>query len=353
MTFSDRVISITQDTILPKTFDNILSDSFCTYRFIGNGKKWSGTSLKRPVKLVKSTLGGSFSGLDQHSTSTVEARRTMEFFLKAYEMPVSIPGLDLLVNSGDVAVLDLMKTEMDSAAMDALDDIAEIFYGDGTGNASKDFEGFDNLVDDGSTATTIGGLSRSTWPSLAGTRTAWGTTLSLAKLATMYYAVSGGSAVSQKPTLILSDEVRQGLYEQLLTPTVRANYEANGMPVVTRKSRGAIAGGELKAVGGFTSYIYKGVPWVADEKSDSAVRMLNENYLDWYGMKDPDMTQVNLGDTHEGTYSDAPSNNTGLQFSGMMKPINQYGKVGHLYLFGNFVTYQPRRHGVGTGATGI
>jgi hypothetical protein len=36
-----------------------------------------------------------------------------------------------------------------------------------------------------------------------------------------------------------------------------------------------------------------------------------------------------------------------------MKPINQYGVVGHIYLFGNFVTSQPRRLGKGTGITGV
>ena len=142
MQFTQRVISITQDTILPKVFDNILSDSVATFRFISNGKKWSGESLKRPVKVYKSTLGGSFSGNDTHSVASFESRQTMTFYLKAYEMPVSIPGLDKLVNTTEARILDLVKTEMESSAMDALDDIAEIFYADGTGNSSKDFEGF-------------------------------------------------------------------------------------------------------------------------------------------------------------------------------------------------------------------
>lgn len=354
MTFSQRVISITQDTILPKVFDNILSDNFATFRFISNGSKWSGETLKRPVKLVKSTLGGSFSGLDEHSTDTFESRQTMSYDLRAYEMPVAVPGLDLLVNAGEAQVIDLIKTEMESSGADALDDIGTLFYGDGTGNGSKDFNGLDNLDDDGTTSTTVGSLSRTTYPSLSGTRTASGGTMTLTKLSTLYSAVSGGSAVRQKPSVIVSDETVRNLFESLLTPTVAANYQANGYPVVTRTSRGAIAAGELKGAQGFTSLIYKGIPWVADEKSTSqTVWYLNENYLDWYGLKDPDMQQVSLGDTHEGTYSEAPTGNTGLQFSGMMKPVNQYGKVGHLYLFGNLVTFQPRRHGRLTGVTGV
>lgn len=354
MQFSARVTSITQDTILPKVFDNILSDNFATFRFISNGKKWSGESLKRPVKLVKSTLGGSFSGLDTHSTATVESRKSMIYYLKAYEMPVAVPGLEKLVNATDAQVIDLVKTEMESAAQDALDDIGDIFYGDGTGNAGKDFEGLDNLADDGTSATTVGTLSRTTYPSLAGVRTASGGLMNLTKLGALHVGVSGGSASKQKPTIIISDETVWNLYESLLTPTVQANYNVNGYPVVTRRSRGAIAGGQLNGAQGFSSVIYRGVPWVADEKSTSqTVWMLNENYLDWYGIKDPDFVQVSLGETHEGTYSEAPSDFTGLQFSGMMRPVNQYGDVGHIYLFGNLATFQPRRHGRLTGVTTV
>lgn len=355
MTFSQRVVSITQDDILPKVFDNFLSDNFATFRFISNGSKWGGETLKRPVKLAKNTQGGSFSALDEHSVDSVETRQTMGYDVRAYEIPVAIPGLDLLINrSTDAQVINLLQTELDSTGADALDDIGDLFYGDGTGNGSKDFLGLDALVDDGTSVITLGGLSRTTYPTLNGTRTASGGTMTLTKLASLYSGVSGGSASRQKPTIIISDETVWNLQESLLAPTVQANYQANGFPVVTRTSRGAVSAAELKGAQGFTSILYRGVPWVADEKSTSqTVWFINENYIDWYGVTDPDMQSFSPGDTHEGTYSEAPTSNTGLQFSGMLKPINQYGQVGHIYLFGNLVTFQPRRQGRLTGVTGV
>lgn len=353
MQFTNRVVTITQDTILPKVFDNILSDNFAAFRFLSNGKKWSGETLKRPVKLVKSTLGNSFSGLDTHSTNTVESRRTMQFNLKAYEIPVAIPGLDKLVNDTEAKVIDLVKTEMESAAQDAMDDIADMFYGDGTGNSSKDFEGLQNLVDDGTTATTIGNLSRNTWTSLQGTRTASGGQMTMVKLGNVYNGVSGGSAKKQKPTIMSSDETVWQLFEGILLPTVQAGYQMSGYPQVTRRSRAPMSAADMKGGYGFNSLVYRGVPWIADEKDSNGqtVWFLNENYLDWYGLKDPQHTSVSFGSTHEGTYSEAPTNNTGLQFSDMMRPVNQYGEIGHIYLFGNLVTFQPRRHGRLTGVT--
>ncbi len=347
MAFTNRVTTITQNTILPKTFDNILSDNFAAFRFISNGKKWSGTTLDRPVKLVKNTQGGSFSGMDTHSTGTVESRRTMSYGPKGYEIPVAVPGLDKLVNATEARVIDLVKAEMESTAMDAMDQISDIFYSDGTGNSGKDFEGLQNLNDDGSTATLIGGLSRTDFPTLAGSLVASGGAMTMVKLGNVYNGAAGGSATRQKPTIISSDETVWQLFEGLLLPTVQAGYQIGGYPQVTRRSRAPMAAAQMKGGYGFNSLIYRGVGWIADEKDEDGqtVWMHNENYLDWYGIKDPKHTSVSFGNTHEGTYNEAPTNNTGLQMSNMITPVNQYGEIAHIYLFGNLVTYQPRRQG--------
>jgi hypothetical protein len=346
MTFSNRVITVTQDKIMPKVFDNILSDNFATFRFISNGKKWAGETMKFPVKLAKNEQGGSFSGLDVHNTGTVNVRQFLQYDLRGYEIPVAIPGLEKVVNRGDAQVINLVRAELESTQMDALDQIGDIIYDDGTGNDGKDFYGFGYLNDDGTTSTTVGGLSKSTYPSLAGDRDSFGGLMTLTKLGTFLSGMSGGSAKRQKPSILTSDETVWDLYESLLTPTVKANYDANGYPMVTRASRGAIPEAQMKGNQGFSAVMFRGIPWVADEKHIATTILgHNENYTGWYGIQDPDMTSVSFGDTHDGVYSEAPTDNTGLQFSGFMKPTNQYGEVGHIYLLGNMCTSQPRRQG--------
>jgi len=356
MTFSQRVVSITQDKILPKVTDNYLSDNFATFRFISNGSAWSGETLKRPVKLSKNTLGGSFSGLDEHSTSTVNTRQTMSYDVRAYEIPVAVPGLERAVNQTDAQVLNLVRVELESSMEDALDDTGDMFYGDGTGNDSKDFNGLGNLVDDGTTASTIGNLSRTTYPTLAGTRTASGGTMTLNKIGTLISAVSAGSSARQRPTLMISNETVWDLAESLLTPTVQSNYEANGFPMVTRRSRGVMTAASLKGAQGFVSIVLRGIPYVGDEKSTSqTLWAVNENYLDWYGLKDSELKSISLGAgaNIDGVYAEPPTENTGLQWTGFLQPTNVYGKVAHVYLLGNLVTFQPRRHGRLTGITGV
>jgi len=351
MQFTNRTLTTTQDKIVPKVFDNFLSDSFATFRFVGNGRKWSGESMKFPVKLAKNTQGGSFSAMDTHGVDAVETRQFLTYRLKAYEIPVAIPGLDRLVNATEAQVINLVKTEMESSAQDGMDDVAEMFYADGSGNSSKDFEGVENLIDD---TTNVGEQSRSTYPTLVSEVLDFNGTMTLTKLATVFSGASAGSAAKQKPTIILSDETVWDLYESLLSPTVQANYEATGLPVVTRSSRGALPNAQLKGSMGYTSLIYRGVPWVADEKATAQkIYMDNENYHEWYGINDPEMTQIDFGEAIDGSYAEIPSKYSGLNWSGLLKPVNQYGTVGHIYLFGNFVSSQPRRLGKGEEVTGV
>jgi hypothetical protein len=355
MTFGARITTITQDEILPQVVDTILGGNFITFRVLSNAKRWSGETLKKPIKYVASTLGGSFSGLDTHSTSTVDTRVMMSFDVRGYEMPVAIPGMEKAVNRTPAQVLNLVKVEVESAQEDALDDIGTMLYADGTGNSNKDFLGMDAIDDDGTSVATFGGLARTTYTTLKSTRTASGGILDLNKLATLTTAVSAGSAARQRPTIFVSNETVWDLYESLLTPTVRANYESFGLPMVTMNSKAPVRAAELKGAAGFNALTYRGIPWVADEKSTAqTLWALNENHIDWYGLSDPDLKQISLGTGDiDGIYAEAPSKNIGFQWTGFMRPINQYGEVAHIYLLGNLVSFNPKRHGRLTGITGV
>jgi hypothetical protein len=355
MDFTTRVTSLTQDRILPKVVDTVLGDNLITFRILSNGKKWDGHQMSRPVKYQKSNLGGSFSGLDTHSTSTAQTRVMSTFDVRGYEQPVAIPGMEKAVNRTPAQVMSLVRVEVESAQQDMMDDIGGLAYGLGTGNSNKDFLGLGAAIDDGSEVDTYGNLSRTTYTTLKATRTASGGTFTLTKLATLLSAVSAGSSSRMRPTLLVSNETVRDLYEELLTPMVRANYESFGMPTVTRTSRGVVRGAELGVATGFTAYTFRGIPWVADEKSTSqTLWAMNETFIDWYGLNDPDLQAISLGTGEiDGPYAEAPSKNVGFQWTGFMRPINQYGEVAHIYLLGNMVCWNPIRQGRLTGITTV
>lgn len=358
MTFTERILSLTQDKLVPKVVDNVINSSVLTSRLMGNAKPWSGETLRRAIKYTTTGLGGSFSGLDTFSTSTSETTVRLGYDVRAYEQPVVIPGIERAVNATDAQVTDLVKFKLEEAQIEAADSIATLLYSDGTGNGSKDFLGLQAIVDDATSVTTIGGLSRNTYTVLKATRTATGGTLTLAKMATMFSAISAGSTAGHRPTIIVCNETVWDLYEQLLTPTVRETYSMFGYPSVGRTGGANRPAQGMEAVSGFVAISYRGVPLVADEKATSqTMYFLNENYLDWYGLdsKTEGYSRVNLGSsTMDSVYNSSPmSEFHGFNWSGLMQPSNQYGEVGHLVVMGNLVSWQPRRHGRLTGITGV
>ena len=355
MTFPTRVTTITQDVIIPSAIDAVLSDNFISFKVLGNAQKWNGETLKRPIKVNKSTLGGSFSGLDTHSTATSNTREMASADLRGYEMPIAIPGMDKAVNKTEAQVLDLVKIEVESAQEDAMDDLGTMLYADATGNSSKDFNGWDLLIDDGTVSASLHGLTRATYTPKWDSDVNTAATLDLDALATIVSSVSAGSSSKNQPSYAVSDETTRDYYESLLTPTVRANYETFGLPVVTRTSESPMRSSELKGVAGFTSMTYRGIPWVADEKCPSGdLWFPNTNFILWYGLKDSDLKEISLQSAGiEGVYNDAPSKNVGFQWTDFMVPINQYGIVAHIYLLGNQVNWNPKRSGKLEGITGV
>jgi len=235
-------------------------------------------------------------------------------------------------------VLDLMKLTIQSDTEDMADDLGTIFYADGTGNGGKDPLGLAALVDDGSAVATFGGLSRSTFTTLQSTVTASSGSISLAKVDTLWAAVTSGA---QKPTAIFTTEAVFNFYGQLLRPQERINKEAS-----------RIKGG-LFGTTGFTALDYNGKPVIMDEKCTSgAFIMVNEDFVEWYALPFFNAKPVTYKSQIEGNDYEAPIG-LGFSWSDWIVPANAGAVVGHVYFGGQFITTNPKRHGKLTGVTGV
>jgi len=343
-----RVTTTTQSKLLPKVVDTILNGNVFATRMLSRASKFVGERMKFPVKYSKNTTGTSFAGFDTFSTSATDNRVNLEFVPKFYQMSVALPLDELSANATEEKVIDLAKLEMASTAQDMADDIGTLFYGDGTGNGSKDFLGLEAIVDDATNVTTIGTLSRSTYTTLKSTVTASSGTLSLAKMSTLYNAASSGA---QKPTIGLTTEAVFSLYEQLLQPQERIAKDVSMMK----------AAGNLGKVGtgmvggtGFTGLFFKGFPILADEKSTSGVMyFVNEDFIDWYGlpMAMTEAIKYRSQDIEGNDYSSLEG--LGFSWSGWIKPTNSASVVGHIYLGGELISRNFKRHAKLTGITSV
>jgi len=329
-----------------KVVDLVLNSNVFATRMLTQAKRFNGERMKFPVKHAKNTTGASFAGFDTFSTSATDNRVNLEFVPKFYKITTALPLDELSANATEEKVIDLAKLELASTAQDMADDIGTLFYGTGAG---KDFLGLESIVDDGTNASTYGTLSRTTYnPQLRSTVTASSGVLSLAKMSTLYNAVTSGS---QKTTLGLCSEAIFSLYEQLLSPQERIAKDVSMMK----------AGGNMGKAGtgmiggtGFTGLYYKGFPILADEKATSGVLyFINEDYMDFYALPMAMTTPIayRSQDIEGNDASDVQG--LGFSWSDWLKPTNSASIVGHIYLGGELLSTNPRRHGKLTGVTSV
>lgn len=360
MTFGERVQSLTQDYLMPKVVDNVLGSNVLSYRLIGNAKPGRGESIKKAIKYQNSGTASSFAGLDTFTPSVLDTRVRMTYDMRAARQPIALSGMEVTANGvSDTQITDMVVEVLEETEQELADFVGGLIYGTGTGNSNKDFIGIGAIIDDGTDATSIGGLSRTTYTALNATRTASGGTMTLNLLSTLYSNVSSGSLAKTTPSLIDSNETVWDLYEQLLTPTVRETYSMQGYYEVGARG-GAMRPTEgRKGDQGFVAVTFKGVPWVRDEKATSQnIFMINENWIDWYGWKsDPrtEYTPISVASTQiEGVYDTPPmSQYTGFNWSGFKVAPNAYGMVADVIILGNLCSFQPRRHGRLTGVTTV
>lgn len=348
MAFGTRVTTTTQSKLLPKVVDTILNSNVLATRLLGKASKWNGERMKFPVKYAKNVTGTSFAGFDTFSTSATDNRVNLEFVPKFYQMTVALPLDELSANATEEKVIDLAKLEMASTAQDMADDIGTLFYSTGTGNGSKDFLGLEAIVDDGTNASTYGTLSRSTYTTLKSTVTASSGTLTLAKMETLYNSATSGA---QKPTLGLTTEAIFSYYAQLLTPQLRI---AADVPQIKTQGNMGKEGGGLIGGTGFTGLYFKGFPILADEKCTSGIMyFVNEDFLDWYALPMAQTTPIKYRsqDIEGNDYSNVEG--LGFSWSDWIKPTNAAAVVGHIYLGGELISANPKRHAKLTGITGI
>lgn len=334
--FGVRVQTTTQDYIAPYMVDTVLRESVLAKDILSKAKEWMGELMKFPLKYAKNLTGTSFSGYDTLPVNATNNRVNLSYSPAKYSISVSLPMDEITVNNTDEKILDLTRIEMTSAAHDMVDDLGTIFYSDGTANSSKDPLGLAAIVDAGTNVATIGGLSRTTYPTLQSTVTASGGTISLAKMATLYSNVSDGSIA---PTEGYCDHTVWNLIETLFSPEER---------IV--KSMSDIKGGLILG-GGATAIYWKGFPIFADRKATAeTLFFVNNRHFQFYGRPFYKYPAIKFRMPEIKGIS-TPIDGLGFSWSDWMESPNNAAIVGRVYLFGDLLTDNPRRHGRLTGIT--
>jgi hypothetical protein len=347
--YNATVDTLTREDIAPQVVDTVLRENELTLKLFTNTKEFKAATIDFPVKYQKGTATTSFAGFDTLGTSFTDTRVLMKYNPRFNASNVALASTDIMANNTAAKVLELTEVEMISRAQDLADSIGTQFYSDGTNNANKDFLGLSVIVDD---TASIGGLSRSTYATLASTKTsASGGLLSLYKMRTLSNAISDASVV---PTDVFTDRPTWALYETLLQPQEKIYKEVNFAP-------------DFKGYTGFQTLMFAGMPIIPDRKCTSGyMYMLNTKFLNFYALN------AAKSDAASGGYAAKPimvgnklfsgspydkaknekvsgpraTDNMGFFWTGWIKSTNQFAYNSQIIVGGNVVTDNPRRHGV-------
>ena len=271
-----------------------------------------GRKIVQPLIYAGAPNTGSYADDDVFATAANTGISAAEFDWKQYYGLIHFTGIELKQNSGQPALLSLMRARLQQVELTMADDLNEMLWGDGSGNSGKDFTGLAAIISATNPSVgNLGGIDRTAnayWR--ATTKTASSAdTLSLADMTNVYNTASEGK---DHPNAIITTQTGFEDYEALLQNNSRYTDTVMGDA-------------------GFQNLLFKGAPIAFDRDADTAATteadapmwFLNTNYL-------------------------RLSKLAGVWFtpSDMQQPTNQDAFYKHLLCYGNLTVSNAKRQGV-------
>jgi len=214
----DNLLSTTLANYRDQLTDNIFSARPLTYSLMEKGRIRmlnGGTKIVEPLIYGLNDTVGSYSGYDTISLAPQQGISAAEFEWKQYASSISISGIEEAKNNGEQEIINLLEAKIMQAEESMREGFNTMFFGDGTGNSSKNWNGLGNLVESGNT---VGNIDSSTYTWWKSYEENTATALTLAQMSTAYNSVSVGN---DHPDTLLTTQTLFEKYEALLQPNLR------------------------------------------------------------------------------------------------------------------------------------
>lgn len=252
----DQLNAITTKYYVKKLHDNIFDSNPLLTKFKETNSYVSvngGTNILVPLNYAQTTASGWFSGSDTLSTADNDNITSASYDWKSAFAGVAITEEDELKNSGDAAVLNLLKSKQQIAEKTLKDIIGTGLYSDGS--TTKSIVGLRDIV---ATAQTVGGISQNDYSWWRGQVDSTTTTNTISKMNASFQNAAVGNDV---PNFIVGTRSTFNSYYALLQPMQRFTNEK-------------------MASGGFENLTFNGAPFTIDSHVPSGyIFFLNLNYL--------------------------------------------------------------------------
>jgi hypothetical protein len=214
----DNLLTTTLANYRKTLTDNVFTARPLTYTLMDKGRIRmlnGGTKIVEPLIYGLNSTVGSYSGYESIALTPQEGISAAEFEWRQYAGSISISGIEEAKNNGDQEIINLLEAKIMQAEESMREGFNTMFFGDGTGNSSKNWNGLGNLVESGNT---VGGIDSNTYTWWRSYEENTATALTLAQMSTAYNSVSVGN---DHPDTLLTTQTLFEKYEALLQPQLR------------------------------------------------------------------------------------------------------------------------------------
>lgn len=310
---ADVVTSLARRYIMPEIVDNIYRSNPIFFRINQANKKIvnGGTQIEVPLMYKRFASGGPYRGYDLLNVIPSDTVKNGAWDWKQHYVNVTVDGLTLIKTDSPEAIANFIQFYFAQAEMEMAENLATGLFSDGTTD-TKEVDGFEGAIDDGTVLTTYAGLARSGNTFLNSIVDSTTTTLTWAALQNVFGRSSEGG---RHITIIASRQEQYNRYLALTELGQRFPVQAGGHD-------------EQLASAGFTNALFNNVPWVVDSHvfdgpntSNSAIVGINEDYVYW-----------------------AVSPRADFYLEDFQTPVNQDAMVAKMLWAGNLVMPNTQRH---------
>ena len=149
-----------------KLQDNVTKNNALLARLRKKGKVKPVSGGRTIVQEMEYAENGTFkrySGYEALNIAPSDVFTAAEYNYAQAAVAVSISGLEMLQNSGENAIIDLLESRIANAERTLTNNIALDCYSDGTADGGRQIGGLQLLVSSSPGSGTVGGIDRSQW----------------------------------------------------------------------------------------------------------------------------------------------------------------------------------------------
>lgn len=161
----NEIVTTTLRSRTGKLADNVTKNNALLARLSAKGKRKMVSGGRTIVQEIEYAENGTFkrySGYEALNISPSDVFTSAEYNYAQAAVAISMSGLEMIQNSGEAAIIDLLASRIGNAERTMRNNIALDIYSDGTADGGRQIGGLQLLVSSTPTTGTVGGIDRST-----------------------------------------------------------------------------------------------------------------------------------------------------------------------------------------------